>query len=315
MPDDPVRLAASTRRHCTRSSQTPSTAATPTPSWPHTRRALASSSRRTAPARTVSQEIRAATAPIIALRPRMTSVVYKTLRSSELALTHASWDLDGTAPDGTRTRLERNRTPSSRAAAPTEPGGSCSTIRRAGPLRRAHVSSMEGPDPRPTISLEQEITVYKTLIRIRIKRDIRALNRGDATFLLRRAAPDAELSSSGDNSWSRQFRAVLEGAGRLGDAPRQSRTRRVRAGVRRATDPTRRGGRRHQRPAVAHPDLRAGCRSRRGRAWPGRVRQPCRGLHRDALGEGPPVGGLPRYRTSPRVGRPDRSVRDRCSGR
>src|SRR5262249_11276860 len=40
-----------------------------------------------------------------ALRPRMTSVVYKTLRSSELALTQASWDLDGTAPDGTRTRL------------------------------------------------------------------------------------------------------------------------------------------------------------------------------------------------------------------
>ena len=35
----------------------------------------------------------------------MTSVVCKTLRSSELALTHASWDLDGTAPDGTRTQL------------------------------------------------------------------------------------------------------------------------------------------------------------------------------------------------------------------
>ena len=28
-----------------------------------------------------------------------------TLRSNELALTHASWDLDGTAPDGTRTQL------------------------------------------------------------------------------------------------------------------------------------------------------------------------------------------------------------------
>jgi ketosteroid isomerase-like protein len=50
-------------------------------------------------------EIWAATAPIIALRPRMTSVVYKTLRSNELALTHASWDLDGTATDGTRTQL------------------------------------------------------------------------------------------------------------------------------------------------------------------------------------------------------------------
>jgi len=50
-------------------------------------------------------EIRAAAAPIISLRPHMTSVVYKTLRSNELALTHASWDLDGTAPDGTRTQL------------------------------------------------------------------------------------------------------------------------------------------------------------------------------------------------------------------
>ena len=44
-------------------------------------------------------EIRAATAPIISLRPHMTSVAYKTLRSNELALTHASWDLDGTAPE------------------------------------------------------------------------------------------------------------------------------------------------------------------------------------------------------------------------
>jgi len=75
------------------------------------------------------------------------------------------------------------------------------------------VSSIDGPDPRPTISLEQEITVYKTLIRTQIKRDIRALNRGDATFLLRRAAPDAELSFPGDNSWSRQFRAVSKGPG------------------------------------------------------------------------------------------------------
>ena len=49
-------------------------------------------------------EIRSATAPVITLRPRMTSVVDTTLRSNELALTHASWDLDGTAPDGTRTR-------------------------------------------------------------------------------------------------------------------------------------------------------------------------------------------------------------------
>ena len=50
-------------------------------------------------------EIRAATAPIIALRPRMTSVACKTLRSSDMALTHARWELDGTAPDGTRLQL------------------------------------------------------------------------------------------------------------------------------------------------------------------------------------------------------------------
>jgi ketosteroid isomerase-like protein len=50
-------------------------------------------------------QIRAATAPIIALRPHMTSVACKTLRSSELALTHARWELDGTAPDGTRIQL------------------------------------------------------------------------------------------------------------------------------------------------------------------------------------------------------------------
>ena len=38
---------------------------------------------------------------------------------------------------------------------------------------------MEGPDPRPSICLYQEITAYKSLIRIRIKRDTRALNCSD----------------------------------------------------------------------------------------------------------------------------------------
>lgn len=80
-------------------------------------------------------EIRAATAPIITLRPRMTSVVYKTLRSNELALTHASWDLDGTAPDGTRTQLSGTGTIVSRRG-PEGRGGSCSTIRRAGRIMR-----------------------------------------------------------------------------------------------------------------------------------------------------------------------------------
>jgi len=38
---------------------------------------------------------------------------------------------------------------------------------------------MEGPDPRPSICLNQEITAYKSLIRIRIKRDTRALKHSD----------------------------------------------------------------------------------------------------------------------------------------
>ena len=94
-------------------------------------------------------EIRAATAPIIALRPRMTSVVYKTLRSNELALSHASWDLDGTAPDGTRTchlwkdlirgheSLPRHR--AARSAIPVAAPG------RRGPRRAMRFPEVSGP--------------------------------------------------------------------------------------------------------------------------------------------------------------------------
>jgi hypothetical protein len=71
-------------------------------------------------------EIRSATAPVIALRPRMTSVVYKTLRSNELALTHASWDLDGTAPErgrcGSRTCHLRKDLIRGHGIAPASPG-------------------------------------------------------------------------------------------------------------------------------------------------------------------------------------------------
>ncbi len=58
----------------------------------------------------------------------------------------------GTSTAPRRTAPARGRAepaPSSRAAARTGLGGSCSTIRRAGPLRQPHVSFMEGPDPRP----------------------------------------------------------------------------------------------------------------------------------------------------------------------
>ncbi len=53
--------------------------------------------------------------------------------------------------------------------------------------------------------------MYKTIVRAMIERDIAALNEGDPTPLRRRAAPDAELCFPGDNSWSRQFRAVSKG--------------------------------------------------------------------------------------------------------
>jgi uncharacterized protein (TIGR02246 family) len=49
--------------------------------------------------------IRAAAAPMVALRPQMTSVVDKTLQSDELALTHAHWELVATSEDGSPMRL------------------------------------------------------------------------------------------------------------------------------------------------------------------------------------------------------------------
>jgi uncharacterized protein (TIGR02246 family) len=46
--------------------------------------------------------IRAATAPLFALQPRMTMEVRKKLQSDGLALTHGAWSLVGTDPDGNR---------------------------------------------------------------------------------------------------------------------------------------------------------------------------------------------------------------------
>ncbi len=47
--------------------------------------------------------IRAAAAPVFALRPTLTSVVQKKLETDGLALTHAHWTLLGTDADGNRT--------------------------------------------------------------------------------------------------------------------------------------------------------------------------------------------------------------------
>jgi uncharacterized protein (TIGR02246 family) len=45
-------------------------------------------------------DIRAATAPWLALRPHMTIVVDRKLEADGLSLTHAHWTLTGTGPDG-----------------------------------------------------------------------------------------------------------------------------------------------------------------------------------------------------------------------
>jgi uncharacterized protein (TIGR02246 family) len=54
--------------------------------------------------------IRAATAPVLALGPRFTSVVHKTLQTDGLALTHARWELLGTSADGRPVRLSGHGT-------------------------------------------------------------------------------------------------------------------------------------------------------------------------------------------------------------
>jgi uncharacterized protein (TIGR02246 family) len=51
------------------------------------------------------QEIRAATAPMLASSARLTSRVVKTVEADGLALTHARWELTGTDADGMRTEL------------------------------------------------------------------------------------------------------------------------------------------------------------------------------------------------------------------
>ena len=45
--------------------------------------------------------ISAAVAPIVALRPRLTSTVIGKVEGDGLALTHARWELVGNGPDGT----------------------------------------------------------------------------------------------------------------------------------------------------------------------------------------------------------------------
>ena len=52
------------------------------------------------------EAIRAATAPMFAMKPKMTSTVIKVVEGDALALTHARWTLSATAPDGRPLELQ-----------------------------------------------------------------------------------------------------------------------------------------------------------------------------------------------------------------
>ena len=53
--------------------------------------------------------------------------------------------------------------------------------------------------------------MYKAAVRARLRRQIAQLNAGNYGPLLKMAAPDAELTFPGDNSWSRMFRDPQRG--------------------------------------------------------------------------------------------------------
>jgi len=53
--------------------------------------------------------------------------------------------------------------------------------------------------------------MYKTIVKMMVRRNIAQLNAGDASALLKMASPDVELRFPGDNSWARMFRPVAKG--------------------------------------------------------------------------------------------------------
>lgn len=53
--------------------------------------------------------------------------------------------------------------------------------------------------------------MYKATIRFLIRKGLRELNAGDPSFLLRLAAPDAEICFPGDNSWAAMYRPIEKG--------------------------------------------------------------------------------------------------------
>lgn len=53
--------------------------------------------------------------------------------------------------------------------------------------------------------------MYKAIVRAVLRRSIKKLNSGDPGMLLKLAAPDAEMSFPGNNSWAAHFRPVEKG--------------------------------------------------------------------------------------------------------
>jgi ketosteroid isomerase-like protein len=63
----------------------------------------------------------------------------------------------------------------------------------------------------PDLRTPEEAKVYKSIVRIMVRRNIAQLNAGDASGLLKMAARTVELRFPGDNSWARMFRPVEKG--------------------------------------------------------------------------------------------------------
>jgi ketosteroid isomerase-like protein len=53
--------------------------------------------------------------------------------------------------------------------------------------------------------------MYKAIVRALVRKGLRELSAGKPDFILGMAAPDAELSFPGDNSWAAMFRPVEKG--------------------------------------------------------------------------------------------------------
>lgn len=53
--------------------------------------------------------------------------------------------------------------------------------------------------------------MYKAAVRRMVRHGLDRLNEGDASFLLKLVAPDAELAFPGENSWSTMYRPTVRG--------------------------------------------------------------------------------------------------------